>query len=349
MFLAPLSNGTIFKKLFQEREILQAFVKDLIGIEIEPEKIEVEKRFEPAIGNIDIAFDIFADDPKHRLIVEMQRIKYDYHPDRFLHYFMAAILELAKSYRDYKLSRTVYTIVWLPRRVRDEMYQHDIITTCLDSQTNQGESLTFYNHKLYFLNPYYKNKHTPSGVADWMQLVLESIDNPRDPQVNIERDVIHRAATIIEDDGLSPQDRADLLDEVDYERHMAKTISSANIPNFPSNKLINSQRTNTMTTITQTQTQYDRNEYDSTEYNRELEKNANSPSNMTAPNITANWRRTPIPQANSRPSKIGGHIPNQLCPNSSIPSSVMPYKVPSTMFITLCATWKLKKNIGRKP
>ena len=84
MFLAPLNNGTIFKKLFQDKEVLQAFVKDLIGIEIEPEEIEVEKRFEPAIGNIDIAFDIFADDPKHRLIVEMQRIKYDYHPDRFL-------------------------------------------------------------------------------------------------------------------------------------------------------------------------------------------------------------------------------------------------------------------------
>ena len=222
MFLAPLNNGTIFKKLFQDKEVLQAFVKDLIGIEIEPEEIEVEKRFAPAIGNIDIAFDIFADDPKHRLIVEMQRIKYDYHADRFLHYFMAAILELAKSHRDYKLNRTVYTIVWLPRRVRDKMYQHDIITTGFHSQTNQGESIIFYNHKLYFLNPYYKNKHTPPGVADWMQLVLESIDNPRDPQVNIERDIIYRAATMIEDDGLTPKERADLLDDADYEGHLAK-------------------------------------------------------------------------------------------------------------------------------
>ncbi len=42
-----------------------------------------------------------------------------------------------------------------------------------------------------------------------------------------------------------------------------------------------------MTTITQTQTQYD-----STEYNRELEKNANSPSKFAS---LQNWRSYPQP------------------------------------------------------
>lgn len=86
MALSPLDNQVTFKKLFQDLDILKTFVKDLTGLDIEPEKVETEKRFAPPIGHIDIELDIFAEDPQQRVTIEIQRLRYEDHFDRFLHY-----------------------------------------------------------------------------------------------------------------------------------------------------------------------------------------------------------------------------------------------------------------------
>ena len=45
MSLAALNNQVVFKKLLSDEEVLKAFVKDLLGIDIQPQTIEVEKKF----------------------------------------------------------------------------------------------------------------------------------------------------------------------------------------------------------------------------------------------------------------------------------------------------------------
>jgi hypothetical protein len=87
VILAPLDNGTIFKAAFTDKTVFKSFVKDILGIEIEVDKIETEKKFEPKVGYIDITMDIFAESVDHRLIIEIQRVDYDYNFDRFLHYY----------------------------------------------------------------------------------------------------------------------------------------------------------------------------------------------------------------------------------------------------------------------
>jgi predicted transposase/invertase (TIGR01784 family) len=222
MPLAPLNNSVVFKKLFTDPEIVAAFVEDLIGVklELQANNIVLEKKFSPPIGAIDIALDIFIDDPKHRLIIEIQKVRYDYHFDRFLHYHQAAIVELAKSHKAYKLDRTVHTIVWLTRKVREQAYQHSLITTSLSSVTERGEELHLYPHKLYFLNPYYLNDQTPAGLVDWFQLVVESIVNPNTPQINRHNKFIEKAAQVIAEDGLTPQEMVVLLEETGYEENL---------------------------------------------------------------------------------------------------------------------------------
>ncbi|MDM8529202.1 hypothetical protein QUF58_13485 [Anaerolineales bacterium HSG24] len=217
MRLAPLNNQVVFKKLFQDKEILCTFVKDLTGLDIDPERIETEKKFDPPIGHIDIELDIFAEDSAHRIIVEIQRIRYEDHFDRFLHYWLAAIIDLAKSHRQYELTRQVHTIVWLTRKAKDKRFQHDIVVTKLDSSISGG-TLSLYPHKLYFLNPFYPNEHTPPMVTEWFRLVVESIENPDNPNIVTERDVLHKAFKLISDDGLSPSDRATMIDELEWER-----------------------------------------------------------------------------------------------------------------------------------
>jgi hypothetical protein len=217
MTLASLDNSVIFKKLFTNREILTVFVKDLTGLEIEPEIIETEKRFSPAVGPVDVEFDIFVEDPKHRLIIEMQKVRYDYHYDRFLYYHQVATLELVKSYTNYKLERAVHTVVWLTRPVRDKAHQHSLITTSLCSVAENGQEVPLYPHKLYFLNPHYVNDQTPAGLVDWLRLVVESITNPHHPNLNYSRGIFEKATELIVADELTPTERSVYFDEMEYE------------------------------------------------------------------------------------------------------------------------------------
>jgi predicted transposase/invertase (TIGR01784 family) len=221
MALAPLNNSVVFKKIFTDPAVVTAFIYDLTGLEVDirPENIQTEKRFKPPIGPVDIALDIFIEDPVHRLIIEIQRVRYDYHYDRFLYYHQAATVELASSHRGYKLDRTVHTIVWLTAKTDDKRYQHDLLTTSLRTVTRAGDTVPLFPHKLYFLNPNYLSAETPSGLADWLKLVTESINNPRQPALNYEREVIRRASELAEDN-LTPEEMAVLFQETGYEKNL---------------------------------------------------------------------------------------------------------------------------------
>lgn len=217
--LARLDNSVIFKKLFTDREVLQAFVKDVTGATIDPETIETEKSFAPPIGAVDIKIDIFADDPAHRLIVEIQRVKYDYHYDRFLYYQNAAIMELQRSHTQYKLDKTVYTIVWLT--AKDDALPYDLLTTTLRSTASDGRDVPLYPHKLFFLNPNYRSDQTPAGIRDWLELVAESIAHPNAPHLNTTRSIIRKATGLIETEGLTPLDLRLAMEEQDYTDHLS--------------------------------------------------------------------------------------------------------------------------------
>ena len=216
--LARLDNSVIFKKLFTDREVLQAFVKDVTGATIDPVTIETEKSFAPPIGAIDIKIDIFADDPAHRLIVEIQRVRYDYHYDRFLYYHHAAIMELQRSHTQYLLGKTVYTIVWLT--AKDDTLPKDLITTSLRSVTSDGADVPLYPHKLFFLNPNYRSDQTPAAVRDWLELVFESIAHPEQPHLNTTRQIIRKATHLIESDGLTPTERRVAMEDQGYEDNL---------------------------------------------------------------------------------------------------------------------------------
>ncbi|MEM7537364.1 MAG: PD-(D/E)XK nuclease family transposase [Chloroflexota bacterium] len=220
--IAPLDNSVVFKKLFSDPDVLREFVKDLLGLDLQitASQIETEKKFTPPVGNVDIAYDIFVDDPKNRIIIEIQRVRYPDHYDRFFYYFLVAIIELIKSYQSYHMKRTVYTIVWLTRKVQDKKFQECILTNQFETKNTQDEIVKIYPHKLIFLNPNYVDKNTPKGVADWMNLVLESLNNPINPELNYEREIFHKATDIIADEGINPTELAEIINETVYEQYV---------------------------------------------------------------------------------------------------------------------------------
>ena len=73
--VASLQYGVIFKKAFSQPDIFTAFVKAVLGIQFSCDKVETEKSFRPSIGNVDSRFDLFAQDEKNRVIVDIQHRK----------------------------------------------------------------------------------------------------------------------------------------------------------------------------------------------------------------------------------------------------------------------------------
>jgi hypothetical protein len=215
--LGNLDNEVIFKKAFTNKTVFKAFVRDILGIEIEVDKIETEKKFvatanRPKIGYIDFELDIFAESIDKRICIEIQRIEYDHHFDRFLHYFLMLIAEQQKSSKEYDIERTVYVIVVLtaPYKISDKNGKpilDEVLLLKLNPQTLQGEVRDLYGHKFVCLNPNHPNNETPKEIRDWLDLIYQSIHSPERPVLNMQNEGIRKAMELISFENLTPEER----------------------------------------------------------------------------------------------------------------------------------------------
>jgi predicted transposase/invertase (TIGR01784 family) len=213
MTLARLDNEVFFKKAFTDKIVFKAFVKDIVGIDVDPDTIETEKAFQPKLGNINFKYDIFAEDNKKRVIIEIQKVEYDHNFDRFLHYHLQAITEQQRSSEDY-VERTVYTIVVMtaPYKINEktrEFYRDEVLISALNPKNLKGVERKLFNHELIYLNPNYKGQDTPQNYRDWLDLIYESIHNPENPNINIQNEGIKRATEIVSYENISPEEWED--------------------------------------------------------------------------------------------------------------------------------------------
>lgn len=215
MLLAKLDNEVIFKKAFGDPAVFQAFVKDITGVEMDmtQTKIETEKRFSPKVGNIDFKLDIFAQDITDRIVVEIQRVEYDYHFDRFLHYFMMAIAELQRTSADYQIDKTVYTIIVLTAKYTINQknglpIKDEVLITDLNPKNLKGEELDIYGHKLFFLNYHYRKDDTPQAYNLWLDLIYQSIHQSSKPTLDMKNPIVKRVTDLISVDNLTPKELA---------------------------------------------------------------------------------------------------------------------------------------------
>ena len=210
--LSNLDNEIIFKKAFTNKIVFTQFVKDVIGIDIDVDEIETEKKFDEKLGYIDIKFDIFAESKDHRVIVEIQKVEYDYNFDRFMNYFLSAIIDQQRSSKNYKINQTVYTIVVLtaPYRIKTkdgDFIQDEVLLSKLNPQNLHGQEKKIFGHELYFLNSYYRKDNTPNRYKDWLDLIYESINNPDNPKINTSNQGIKKASELIDKDKLTNEER----------------------------------------------------------------------------------------------------------------------------------------------
>ncbi len=238
--LGNLDNEIIFKKAFTDIIVFKAFVHDILGIDIEVDKIETEKQLFPKVGNINFKLDIFAESIDKRVVVEIQRAEYDYNFDRFLHYFMMTIAEQQKSAGRYNITQTVYVIVVMTAPYKFDTKKGDavrdeVLLLKLNPKTLAGIERDLYGHQLVCLNPNHPDQDTPPQIRDWLDLIYQSIHSPNRPALNESNPGIVRAAELINYYNLTPEELelakmeasrkvVKALDELDTTKKIAKKM-----------------------------------------------------------------------------------------------------------------------------
>jgi len=221
--VAPLRYGVIFKKVFSKPHIFTAFVKDILGIEIEIDKVETEKSFSPVIGNVDSRFDLFAQDKKNRFIVDIQHKRYQDHYDRFLHYHCVALLEQITSSANYKPNKQVYTIVVL---TSGDKHQTDILTTDFSPKKLDGTRVAETQHKIVYVCPKYVNDKTPEPYKEWLKAINDSLDKQVE-ESDYQNEIIQEIFSLIKKDKISPAEYARMKDEYSDEEYLEEQTQKA--------------------------------------------------------------------------------------------------------------------------
>lgn len=207
--VASLRYGVIFKKAFSDVDVFKGFVRDILGIKLEIDKVETQKEFKPTIGHVKIKFDLYAEDTKNRVIVEIQHDRNTDHYDRFLHYHCVALLEQAKRATEYRSNTTVYTIVVL---TAGDVHQCDVSTIDFDPKTLDGRPLHEIKHKIIYICPKYVDENTPPLYQEWLQVINDSLDHKVD-ESQYQLKEIQKVLVHIEEDGVTPDERARMIDE----------------------------------------------------------------------------------------------------------------------------------------
>lgn len=224
--VASLQYGVIFKKAFSQPDIFTAFVKAVLGIEFSCDKVETEKSFRPAIGNVDSRFDLFAQDTKNRIIVDIQHEKKYSHYDRFLHYHCAAILEqMPKGELSYRPKLQVFTIVVL---TSSDKYEKDVLTIDFDPKDLQGKGINEIPHKVIYLCPKFVNENTPIAYREWMEAIKDTLDEQVE-ESDYHNAMIQKIFASIEEDGLTPKDRYDMIEEYEDNKLIADKEKEAKL------------------------------------------------------------------------------------------------------------------------
>ncbi|TGN99824.1 hypothetical protein PN36_33225 [Candidatus Thiomargarita nelsonii] len=206
--VAPLRYDVIFKKAFSVPEIFTAFVRDLLGIDIEIDVVEKDKAYSPSIGSVATKFDLYAEDKKNRVIVYIQHVRSADHYHRFLHYHCIALLEQVVNSDDYHPK--VFMLVVL---TSGDRHKKDISITDFDPKDLQGKPFGEIDHKIVYICPKYLDKKvTPKQCHEWLEAINDSMDEQVD-ESHYTLPEIKRIFNLIEKDKVTPEERARMFDE----------------------------------------------------------------------------------------------------------------------------------------
>ena len=214
--VVPLRYDTAFKKAFSQPDIFCQFAKDVLGIEFHTNEVHQGYKFLKPVGQVDIEYDLFAEDPESRIVVEVQHVKERHFYNRFLYYHLINLVEQVKSSKAYEFGQTVYTIVVLTSPSRENEIDFSVAIADFNPVYEFSRKVGAYPHQLVFLVPRMVNDKTPSAIKVWLELVLDSLDGEID-ESRYTSPMFEKVIDAVTLDNISPSDLRVLKNEEDWE------------------------------------------------------------------------------------------------------------------------------------
>ena len=214
--VVPLRYDTAFKKAFSQPEIFCQFAEDVLGIKFHTDEVHRGYKFLEPIGQVDIEYDLFAEDTESRIVVEIQHVKERHFYNRFLYYHLINLVEQVKNSKAYQFDRTVYTIVVLTSPYSESEMDFSVAITDFNPVNEFSRKVDVYPHQLVFVVPRMVNEKTPSGIKAWLELVLDSLDGEMD-ESRYDSPIFERVIDAVKVDNISPAERRVLKDEESWE------------------------------------------------------------------------------------------------------------------------------------
>ena len=212
-----LHLGAAFKHAFSQPNIFREFVRDVTGVTVNPAQIHTEYEYPEKVGNVNIKYDLFAEDDEQRIIVEIQHLKEEDFFPRFLYYHIVGIMQQVANHDEYEPPKTVYTIVVLASVPQDGSITFSWGEHLMDILDEHSIRHMIAPHRLIFLNPRLVNEKTPTTVRPWLELIKDSFskeideDDYNSPTL---KDLIAR----INRNTMSPEMSAAIKDETAWEK-----------------------------------------------------------------------------------------------------------------------------------
>jgi hypothetical protein len=212
--LAYLDNEVYFTNVFTDIDVFCSLVKDVLGIDINITKVETEAFPLTKIPSIRFGIDLFAKDDENSTLVIIQKIDYDYAYDPYGEYLIDNIIEMQRNSKKFTFKKKVYVIVIVTPAYRineknGKPIKDDVLITDINPRTLSGEVRDMYNHKIVVLNTAHLKNDTPPEIKDWLDLIVESMKNPENPNINTRKPAIAKAAQLAELNNISPEQIAE--------------------------------------------------------------------------------------------------------------------------------------------
>jgi predicted transposase/invertase (TIGR01784 family) len=217
--VASLKFDVIFKKAFGQIDVFRQFAQDVLGLSIEIDRVIQSYRYPERAGFVNIEYDLFAEDLKNRVIVEIQHVKRVDFFDRFLYYHLIGLVEQIKTHSDYRFPKAVYTVVVVRgeepfREVHIPPFS--IAVSDMEAYNEFDQPLGIYPHRLVFLNPRAKTDRTPENIKDWLALIEDSLDEQIDETL-YPLPIFQKMIEEIRKNNVTPDELTQIKDDASWE------------------------------------------------------------------------------------------------------------------------------------
>lgn len=212
--VASLRYSVIFEKAFSNVAIFTQFVHDTLGIRLEIDNVGTKKTFDIQAGKVQPRIDLYGEDKKNRVIVNIQHENHNDHYERFMYYHGIELLAKIQKSANYRLNLSVYTIVVL---TSGDKYKKDVLVTHFDPCDLTGHYIKAIAHKIVFLCPRYVNENTPKPLNQWLEVIEDSLDGQIDKS-RYQLPEIQTLISTIEQENISAEEESQLIDEYHLEK-----------------------------------------------------------------------------------------------------------------------------------